>query len=196
MLIYKYNNMENDLTIHTLSTSDMRFAKELKVVTKEPNDRAFGVIAYVRIPSESYRVHQIPMNEFNRYLLGCQEDEYPRDELDDLIFDALKLQFDVISKTSFIMFDSEIRGLGRQIAISKPAIITININIIDANTNIVSHSIQIPIYCMNYRCTNAFDNISIPVSISQERWDNIQTNLGTIQSLGSYLSNLSKSKII
>lgn len=87
-----------DEVIRVLSTDELKVLKRITFSRKlHDNREQKAEILYLRRLSSSYRTNQKEVvddkERFERLLKGTPEEEYPRDELDRLIIEAVKCQF-------------------------------------------------------------------------------------------------------
>ena len=87
-----------DEVIRILSTDDLNVLKKITFSKKIQNNRVQQAeILYLRKLSSTYRMCQKEIvdekERFERLLKGMPEEEYPQDELDTVILDAVKKQF-------------------------------------------------------------------------------------------------------
>lgn len=97
--------MENVRTIKSLSNEQICYVKRLYL----ENSFFGGVVCYTRPLSESYKMKIRERSENELYLYQYSEEEYPKDALDEAIFNALEKDYpNIICKTSLQLFDSEL----------------------------------------------------------------------------------------
>ena len=97
--------MENIRTIKSLSNKQICFVKRLYL----ENSFFGGVVCYTRSLSDTYKMNIKKRSKEELYLYQYEEDEYPKDELDIAILNALKIEYqNIVCKTSLQFFDAEL----------------------------------------------------------------------------------------
>lgn len=106
-----------DEVIRVLSTDDLKVLKRITFSRKLHDDREQKAeILYLRKMSSTYRMNQKEVvdekERFERLLKGTPEEEYPKDELDRIVLEAVKCQFkNAKVHSKLILFSTDLDDL-------------------------------------------------------------------------------------
>ena len=91
----------------------IEYLRVIKLIDLNTNDVVGGQVIYLRKFTQTYKMKTPPMlteeERFNRLLTGTPENEYPADELDDYIFDAIRREYPMATlKTKLLLFHTDL----------------------------------------------------------------------------------------
>lgn len=94
----------------------LEYLRVMKIIELKDNNTIDGQFVYLRQFTEEYRMSTPPvLNEeerFHRTLCGIPEDEYPKDELDRVIYERIKEQYPFATvKTKLLLFHTDLVNL-------------------------------------------------------------------------------------
>ena len=104
-----------DEVIRLLSNNDLNVVKRICFSKKIDGTRPQkGEIIYLRKMTTSYRMNQTTIvdekKRLERLVKGSSEKEYPKDALDDLVFQAVKAKYrDAVVRSSLLLFSTELK---------------------------------------------------------------------------------------
>lgn len=103
----------SDNTVSILPMDRIRIVKRIEVNIKRDNECCHATVLYLRKINEKYKMLQNKSydekEEIRHLIYGTPENEYPKDELDDLIFKAIKEKYqDSKVVSSLLLFPSNI----------------------------------------------------------------------------------------
>ena len=111
----------SDNVIRMLTDSGCNFMKTISFSYTKDNRICNFKAIYFRSLAYNYKLHSKPAltekERFDRLANGRPEDEYPDDELDKVIYNAIKSQYpDAKKRTSMLLFNTELRDFTRYVA--------------------------------------------------------------------------------
>lgn len=91
----------------------IEYLRVMKFIDLNANEVLEGQIVYLRKFTPTYKMKTPPVQteeeRFNRLLTGTPEKEYPADELDDYIFDAVRKEYPMAtSKSKLLLFHTDL----------------------------------------------------------------------------------------
>lgn len=173
-----------DEVIRVLSTDDLKVLKRITFSRKLHDDREQKAeILYLRRLSSAYRMNQKKVvddkERFERLLKGTPEEEYPKDELDRIIYEAVKSQFrnvKVLSK--LILFSTDLDDLQMYKSVHcVKANLLVSPNLSNVSSveltmlnGLEMFNINLDVYVENIFYQSAFDDISFDKEEPLEGW--------------------------
>jgi len=137
----------DDTTIKVLDMQKCRIVKNIAVKKNVNGEPFFGMIRYARLFSDIYKMTPKDKTKFDRCLNGYDEDEFPNDELDDIINETVQQYFDELQpKTELCILSSDIK----------------NYRIYTRNRKKMLLEIRIPSECI---INNAIAHLRIPIEL-------------------------------
>lgn len=105
-----------DEVIRLLSIDDLNVIKRICFSKKIGGARKKGEILYLRKMTTSYRMNPKTIvdekERFERLVKGSPENEYPKDALDDLVFQAVKEKYrDASVHSSLLLYSTELKDI-------------------------------------------------------------------------------------
>ena len=173
-----------DEVIRVLSTDNLMVLKRISFSRKLHDDREQKAeILYLRKLSSTYRMDQKEIvdekERFERLLKGTPEEEYPKDELDRIILEAVKCQFkNAIVHSKLILFSTDLDELQMY---KNVHCVKTNL-LISPNLSSVSpvkwsmldglevFNVNLDVFVENIFCQTAFDGISFDKEEPFEGW--------------------------
>lgn len=184
-------------TITTLPTDKIRILKEIDVSFDFLDRPHYAKIFYTRQFTPSYKMND--GNKATRLFFGYAQEDFPHDEIDEFIFNAVREKFQKVSyHSSIVMFDCEIETLKKSLRIYKKDTFNIRINpfVSDINacikrgkTQWISFSIDLEMYyypCEEelFKWSGSIMNYDEDKEIEfQSFYDRIRHNIGTLSEL-------------
>lgn len=173
-----------DNVIRVLSTDNLNVLKRITFSRKLSDNRIQQAeILYLRKLSSTYRMQQREVvNEkerFERLLKGSPEEDYPQDELDDLIFGSIKAQFrNAKVKSKLLLLSTELDDLQYYkpmhrhhttllVSPDLSNIPQIALNMLDG---LEVFNVELDIFVENIFYVNAFDNVSFDKEEPLDGW--------------------------
>lgn len=199
-LLYDHiKSMDN--TIRILSEFGMKIIKTLDIETIYREQTCNAKIIYLRDFSDKYKMKQTsPATDeerFHRMMYGIPEEEYPRDELDDIICQSVNSKYRINSVYSkLLLFSSELRDLQVYRDFRHEECIILVEPIFSLPMQPLLEEIKIPHITLDIFPNlsfgiEAFQNVSLSYSISMERWikcyNQITANIETIHRVHEFL---------
>lgn len=173
--------LEQQINIETLSDDKIFLVKKINL----ENTHCSDVICYVRKLSETYKMH--PRERKSPISIGCQEDEYPSDILDEVILSAIRKEYpNAVCCTSLQFVDKDLVHnvhWAKQRVLTKCKFYFVEI-IEEKNTNYV-----IPIERPNrkkeitisyYSLDRNNKDLLFEIDVTTSEYDKLQKLLGTI----------------
>ena len=110
------NLLSMDDVIRVLNQNNLRIIKHLKVSKTVDGERYFADVIYLRSLTRDYRMADKEVvdqkEQFNRFVFGIPENEYPSDELDEWIEEIIGAKYQIEKKkSSLLLFTTELRDL-------------------------------------------------------------------------------------
>ena len=197
------------ISIEVLQMECIRFIKCIGISAKDSTSNSCQAqIVYLRRPGEMYCMNTPVVlddaEKFHRHLNGIPEEEYPKDELDDMIFNVVRMKYPDAKVHSTLLFSSyDMANLYRYKMMKKridskiivePDFSTLNPSL---NSGVVIPQIPLELYIEKY--VNNIQSFEEPfwISCDYSQWINfrtiIDTKVGSMEFLSHYLSQHSKS---
>lgn len=112
-----------DTVIRALSNTNLKVVKKISFSIEQGGLNHQGYIVYLRDLSQGYRMNcktsDNQQEEFDRFLNGIPENEYPRDIVDEKILEAVTEKYhDSKIKSSLLVFSTELRDLKHLLSLS------------------------------------------------------------------------------
>ena len=109
-----------DSTIRVLSDLNFRFLKRITFNYDGEHHLGIGHLVYLRRFRPDYRMTPREFNsrqqQFELYLNGVPEEDYPSDDIDHMILDAVRNRYqDAVVRSSLLMLNTELRDLRNEI---------------------------------------------------------------------------------
>ena len=174
-----------DNVIRLLSADELYVLKHLVFSRKHIEERSIkGEILYLRKLSTTYRMKQNEVvdekQRLERLIKGVPEEEYPKDDLDRLIIEAVKAKFkDAKVKSSLMIFSTELDDLQyfKRVHCHHTSLVvwpkTSNLSVLETDRLIGLDplSLDIELYVDNLLFRDAFDSVSFEKEESWEGWN-------------------------
>ena len=174
-----------DNVIRLLSADELYVLKHLVFSKKHIEERSIrGEILYLRKLSTTYRMKQNEVvderERIERMIKGIPEDEYPKDELDRLIHEAVKDKFkDAKIKSSLLVLSPELDDLQyfKNVHCHHTSLVvwpkTSNLSVLETDRLIGLDplSLDIELYVDNLLFRDAFDSVSFEKEEPWEGWN-------------------------
>lgn len=109
-----------DSTIRVLTDINFRILKRISFIYQGEHHEGTGQLLYLRRFRPDYRITPREVNsrqqQFELYLNGIPEEDYPSDDIDHMILDAVRNQYqNVVVRSSQLMLNTELRDLRNDI---------------------------------------------------------------------------------
>lgn len=109
-----------DSTIRVLTDINFRILKRISFIYQGEHHEGTGQLLYLRRFRPDYRMTPREVNsrqqQFELYLNGIPEEDYPCDDIDHMILDAVSNQYqNVVVRSSLLMLNTELRDLRNDI---------------------------------------------------------------------------------
>lgn len=173
-----------DNVIRFLSTEDLNVLKRITFSKKLRDNRVQQAeILYLRKLSATYRMSQKEVvdekERFDRLLNGTPENEYPQDELDNIIYGAVKAQFkNAKVRSNLLLFSTELDDLQRYrdihchhtTLVVTPDLTSVPVEALGLFDGLEVFNVVLDVFVENIFNANAFDNISFDKEEPLEGW--------------------------
>lgn len=118
-----YDNIKTmDGVIRVVRDENRGILKTISIVQNLHGRRSEGLMMYLRSFTESYKILKKQLvdqkSKFERYLYGTAQEEFPQDQLDEIILSGLRFQYrdaDISIHSSTLLFNTDIDKLRQQI---------------------------------------------------------------------------------
>lgn len=110
------NLLSMDDVIRVLNKNDLKVIKHLKISKKVGGEEHFADVLYLRNLTKNYRMADKEVvdqkEQFNRFVFGIPEEEYPSDDLDGWIEEMIGGAYTIEDrKSGLLLFNTELRDL-------------------------------------------------------------------------------------
>lgn len=173
-----------DEVIRVLSTDDLKVLKRISFSRKLHDNREQKAdIMYLRKLSATYRMTQKEVvdekERFERLLKGTPEEEYPKDELDRMIYEAVKDQFrNAKVHSKLVLFSTDLEDLQiykkihhvKSSLLVSPALSNVSSVELAMLNGLEMFNVNLDIFVENIFYQNAFDGITFDKEEPLEGW--------------------------
>lgn len=195
-------------TISILPTNSIRIVKQIHISSAIRQINCYASIIYLRQFNLNYQMKHYKLVDNNerlhRNLFGVPEEEYPNDELDKLIFDAIKMKYsNATLQSSILSTYSEVFAFQRNLEMKRmiDSMIIVEPDFSTLNPCLYSgvEIPHIPLELYIEMCVNNYQLFEEPfwVSCDNNQWIDfrtiIDTKIDSMELLSHYLSQHSKS---